>query len=69
MKKKYTDAQLKEMLAGHRLCGWISQDRSACDCGHYDDLTKKDPEIPALLMDYVKRDLQKEAKKNKKKGS
>jgi len=63
MSKKYTDKQLKEFLSGHHLCGWISEDRRGCDCGHYDALYKKDPDIALQLVEFVKRDMIKEEEK------
>ncbi len=54
---KYTDEELEEFLKGHRLCGWISEDRTGCDCGHYDRLKEKDPEIAPQLVAYRLRNI------------
>lgn len=59
---KYTDEELEEFLKGHRLCGWVSTDRTACDCGHYDRLREQDPEIAPQLMALIQKSIDKAAK-------
>lgn len=53
---KYTDEQLKEFMSGHHLCGWVADNRTSCDCEHYDDLYLQDPEIAQQIVDFIKRD-------------
>jgi len=35
---KYTDKELLQIMDGHHECSWVSEDKTACDCGHYDKL-------------------------------